>query len=356
MKIVFFPISCTPFHGKTLEEKPLSGVETAVVRLSAALDALGHEVTVLTSFRKFPSTKPRYVNIEEAALSLEPADLLIGVRNWEVFFKPPKAKKRLLWTGDSYTNLHTSGIGDLRVQRLFDYLLCVSEWQANTLCYHSGFPRRRAHILHNGVDLAEFSGRELRKRKRLIYTSNPQRGLVHLPLIFIRLKQKHPDLELHIFSNAALYDMSWPPIVSADLPHQALLNVLAKLPDCYVHGTVLQSQLAREYMKSAILAYPCIIPETSCIACIEAQAAGCVVVTSALGALEETVGDAGILIREEPGSEAYIEKYIEALDNLLTDDNAFNTLSQKALEKSAHNDWKIRAQELIQFAHEKLEL
>ena len=173
--------------------------------------------------------------------------------------------------------------------------------------------------------------------------------MVYLPLIFIRLKQKYPDLELHVFSNAALYDMSWPPVVAADLPHHALLNLLKGLPDCKVHGTVIQRELAREFMKSAILTYPCNCPETSCITVMEAQAAGCCVVTLLIGALEETVGEGGILIRDEPGSDLYLTHFSSAVEKLLTDDTFFQSLSKKALEYSRQSDWKMRAAELLNY-------
>lgn len=347
MKILFYPFNCAPFHGNTLEEKPIGGVETAVIRLAKALDALGQEVTVLTPMVKPPPSRPRYLH--EARMGLVGSvDILIVVRGWEAFAMPIKAKKKYLWTGDSYTNVHTAGIGDNRVVALFDGLLCVSNWQKEMLCSASGYPKKKVHILRNGVDLEEFSGSEQRVRKRLIYSSNPQRGLVYLPLVFLRLKQKHPDLELHVFSNAALFDMTWPPVVAGDMPHHALLNLMKGLPGCTVHGTVLQKELAREFMKSSILAYPSNFEETSCITVMEAQAAGCCVVTSSKGALAETVGQGGIIVEGEPGSDAFLDKYTEAVDRLLTDDSLFHNLSQKALEQSIECDWKKRAAELME--------
>lgn len=349
MKILFYPFNCSPFHGNTLNEKPIGGVETGVIRLAQALDALGHDVTVLTPVRHPPPSGPRYL-YEMQMDSIRSVDILIAVRGWEAFAAAFKAKKKFLWTGDSYKNLHTAGLGDKRVVQLFDGLLCVSNWQAETLCSASGYPMKKVHILRNGIDLSEFKGSETRVRKRLIYSSNPQRGLVYLPIVFLRLKQKHPDLELHVFSNAALFDMSWPPIVATDTPHHALLNLLKGLPGCTVHGTVLQKELAREFMKSSILAYPSNFEETSCISVMEAQAAGCCVVTSSKGALPETVGQGGIIVEGEPGSNAFLDKFTEAVDRLLTNDSLFQQISQRALDQSKERDWKKRAEELLEIA------
>lgn len=51
MKITFVADACVPFHGRTLEEQPLGGTETAVIRLAAALSERGHEVTVFTPLK-----------------------------------------------------------------------------------------------------------------------------------------------------------------------------------------------------------------------------------------------------------------------------------------------------------------
>ena len=165
MKILFYPVNCASFHGNTLEEKPIGGVETAVIRLAKALDALGHDVTVFTSLRDPPPSRPRYLNAEQGFKTIGPVDLMIAVRSWEGFWNSFPAKIKLLWSGDSYTNIHTTGLGDPRVMALFDGLLCVSEWQAETLCSASGYPKGKVHILRNGVDLSEFDGQEARVRK-----------------------------------------------------------------------------------------------------------------------------------------------------------------------------------------------
>ncbi len=75
--------------------------------------------------------------------------------------------------------------------------------------------------------------------------------------------------------------------------------------------------MAREFMKSAILCYPNTFAETSCITAMEAQAAGCAIVTSKLAALPETVANAGIMIEGEPGSPAYLDSFSTAVDVFL---------------------------------------
>jgi glycosyltransferase involved in cell wall biosynthesis len=358
LKIVFYPVSCLPFHGKTLEEKPMGGLEAAVIHFSEALAQLGHEVIILShlkpevlfnsQLKHLPPSKAKYIHVKQGK-DLTNIDLFVVVRGFEGLSFPIKARKTFLWTGDSSTNIHTIGLGDPRIFKQMDGVFFVSDWQRETMCEASGLPLAKAFILRNGVHLGDFLGEEKRMRKRLIYASNPQRGLIHLPGIYLNLKRFHPELELHLFCNAALFDMTWPPKIARDIPHEALLNLIGSIPGCFVHGTILQMQLARELMKSAILTYPCHIPETSCMVALEAQAAGCAIVTSSIGGLPETVGEAGILVNGDPTSEAYLKTFTEALDQLLKDDSLFKQLSEAGKKRSLSSDWKNRALEWLDF-------
>ena len=165
------------------------------------------------------------------------------------------------------------------------------------------------------------------------------------------LKERHPDLELHIFGGFNTYSNTWPPRPEAYMwtDYKELLRVMPKIQGCFVHESLPQKLLAREYMKSGIMTYPNIIPETSCITAMEAQAGGCAIVMSELGGEKETVGDAGILLKETPGTEEYSHKYIDTVDRLLTDNELYEKLVARGKERAKSFDWKIRAFELLDY-------
>ena len=96
-------------------------------------------------------------------------------------------------------------------------------------------------------------------------------------------------------------------------------------------------------MRSSILCYPNTFEETSCITALEAQAAGCAIVTSAFGALPETVGEGGILIGGEPGTPAYLDQFSEALDTLLTDDDALERCVAASRKRIERQTWSAIA-------------
>lgn len=351
MKILIFPGECCPFHGKTLEERPLGGTETAIIRLAEALHTLGEQVYVVTREKEAPPSNPPYIHYSEVE-KLGHFDAVLVVRDWKAAFIPFKANKIFLWTGDNWDNPHTFGIGDPRVHNHLQGLFTVSRWQADTLAESSGFPRQKISVLPNGVFLPYFQGQE-KRRKRMIYTATPERGLAHLIDIFPPLKVKHPDLELSVFSSFDRYLPEIPLVVRNDKPYLPLLEKLAQLPDVTIHQSVLQEELARELMQSTLFAYPSHFEETSCMSAMEAQAAGCVVVTSDLAALKETVGDAGIIISGDPASASYLQQFVEGCDRVLSEANLFRELSQKGVARAQSNSWIERGKLLITYVKGK---
>lgn len=352
VRIAFFASTVVPFHANTLNERPLGGTETGIIRLSNALQDLGHDVSVLVpqveaaepNALKFAprSSLPRY--LPHTIVESHPeVDAYISVRDWiPTMYKIP-AKLRLFWTGDSYDQFSNFGVGDKRVHSGIDYLLTVSEWHSARMSEESGFPRHKAWVLGNGIHPPYFEGSEKKVRKRLIYSSTPHRGLKHIPRLFSAVRKKHPDAEMHIFSSYKVYDQDH------ERDYASVFAELEKMKNVKLHGSIKQSELAREFMKSAILFYPCDFEETSCITAMEAQAAGCAILSTKLAALPETVGDAGILIDGKPGSGNYDDAYIEAATRILSDDELFQKLSQRGLERSKTMGWVQVAERFTEF-------
>jgi hypothetical protein len=84
----------------------------------------------------------------------------------------------------------------------------------------------------------------LRNRKKLIYSSNPDRGRDFLLKMFPRMLEKDPELELHIFS--------YYPAEIADRE-----EFRKEIPNVHYRGYVDQETLAKEYLSSGVWVYPC---------------------------------------------------------------------------------------------------
>lgn len=342
MDIFFFAGKCSPIHARSLDERPLGGTETGLIRVAEILQSRGHKVTVFTShpnplnFDSAPTYRPANQIMIAGA-----CDVFIAVQDWWPLFAPVQAKARWFWTGDGADQYINFGLGDRRVTGRIDRLLAVSNWHAHHLCAESGFPIERAFVVRNGVHLPWFAGSEPRQRRRLIYTSTPYRGLELVPSIYTELKNRCTDIELHVFSGLKVYDTDTPFTGPRQEEFDRLLPQLHALPDCTVHGNILQKDLSRELMRSGLYFYPNTWRETSCICCIEAKAAGCPIVTSAFGALPETVGGSGYVINEAPGSPAYQAAFVAACEKILNDHNVFEQLSNHGrTEACAAYSWE----------------
>ncbi|MCB0318123.1 MAG: glycosyltransferase family 4 protein [Bdellovibrionales bacterium] len=349
MKIGIFALAGVPFHANSLLERALGGTETGVIKLAESLYKLGHQVVVLTNHPNPPPSEPLYLK-HSAIPHLGELDVLIAVRNWLTAITYPKAKIKCLWTGDNHDQPVSFGIGDNRVIAGIDQLLVVSNWHKQTFCDNSGFPESKTFVLKNGIDPSRFEIDSKKHPKRLIYSSAPFRGLKLMPEIFEKILSKHPDAEFKVFSGETLY-----PLDSFSIKeYQLCKERLSKLKNCIVSEPITQVELAKEMKAASILAYPNTFEETSCITAIEAMAAGCVPITSSLGALPETIADAGCLIADKPGTVEFIENFVEKICYLFENKNELDKLAIAAMKRSKELTWEKSAVNLTQKLEELL--
>jgi glycosyltransferase involved in cell wall biosynthesis len=334
MRIGFFAENCLPFHANSLNERPLGGTETGVIRLAEQLCSMGHTVEVFTRFNhqsghtNQQTNVPKYLSPENIHKS-DIFDVLVLVKDYRpARFKLP-SKKVFYWTGDGPEQYINFGVGDQRMIKAINALLTVSEWQADVLCQSSGFPRDKAYFLGNGVHLPYFEGNPNKSGKKLFYASSPNRGLTIAYQTFKLVQKEHPDATLHVYAGFDVYNDHTPftgPLIDQFL---ALKELLSKDSSIVMHNNLIQKDLAQSIMNCSALFYPNQFVETSCIVALEAQAAGCPVIASNSGGLPETVSDRGILISGVPGSAEYILKFSQATINLLNDTETLARLSQR---------------------------
>jgi glycosyltransferase involved in cell wall biosynthesis len=344
MKISILCHSCLPFHSRTLENTPLGGTETGAIHFSKCLRDLGHEVFVFTNYENAMSDN--YFHTSQILNIAPSSDVVISVRDFKALAAFPNTKVRMLWTGDSYDQPFNIGMGDKRAAATIDLFLAVSEWHRQTLCDASGFPLEKSWVIKNGIDTSLFQDNSIEKnRKKLMYSSMPYRGFIYTPELYSQLYLKCPGIEYHAFTGFKVVN---------NLKNEQQINELEStvqklrtIPGFQYRGNVSQKQLAKEYLTAGILFYPNTFEETSCITAIEAMAAGCVPVTSKLGALPETVDEGGILIEGHPSLATYKEDFVNACHKLITDEKHFNEMSKKAKKQASTYDWSNVAKRFI---------
>ena len=370
MKFVFLAHMTTAFSGKTAEQKPMGGSESALFYLTRELARRGHAVTV---FNNCGDEAGIYDGVEFIPFTTlhdvvfysqkHKIDIFISFRYLPAFLFPIRAKKRIWWGHDDFSNvwyhgfpLNIFGSAFLRLagfltRKLCDELFVVSTWLGDICQKYLHFPKARIFVIRNGIYLPHFENLNMpRDPYRLIYSSVPDRGLDILLKIFPKIKAAVPLATLSVFCGLELGMLK-----ARDKQRATKLYDLAAQPGVTLHGNVPHRQLAEALSQSALFVYPshavpaaAFYAETSCIAAIEAQAAGTPVIASRRGALPETVEDkkTGILISGDPYSHDYQDKFVDAVINLLKDNVRRAAMSEAAKSRVfSYYGWDAIAKE-----------
>jgi glycosyltransferase involved in cell wall biosynthesis len=364
MNWVFLDFVGWDYDVATPLKSPLGGSQSAMCYLATALARHGQRVTTLTA-----TTKPRtidgvqclrYENIPAEVFA--PPDTMIVVLNGPADIATavrqaiPAGRALILWTQHAHDQPAMLPLRDSGCLALWDRIVCISDWQKSAFHQQLGVPLERIDVLRNAFGPAFanlFKGEnELAEAKshalRLAYTSTPFRGLDVLLACFPALHRRHPSCRLDVFSSMQVYGQP----ASAD-PYQPLYAQCRATAGIDYRGSISQPELAAELSRVTMLAYPSTFAETSCIAVMEALAAGLLVVTSDLGALPETCGGYARLV-PGPGpsrsQEQFAIDFARVVDHALTEaqTNRPQFMHDRFAQSQAINascNWDIRAAE-----------
>jgi len=295
MKIAFIdpiPWDYTPL---TPRERPLGGSQSALCYLAATLVDQGHEVALFNNL----AAPGHYAGIRCASLAqgidtgfLNDRDAVVvlnGAMGRQLRARGVKARL-VLWSQHAADQSAIAALKDINERLAWDGFFLVSEWQARNYEQNFGIRPERISILRNAVS-PPFQQLERRREPFfltgeppvLFYTSTPFRGLWLLLTAFPAIARAIPGVRLQVFSSMGVYQLNG----EAD-DYGVLYDLARALPGVEYRGSVPQAELAEALSAVDILAYPSVFAETSCIAAMEAMAAGALLLTTKLGALPET--------------------------------------------------------------------
>ena len=336
--IFFYQPHSIAFDGRTPRTRGLGGTESAIVYLAEALSRRGHRVVVLAHCEE-PGVYHgveyvRWETMPSRAVADRP-DVLVAVRDWRTIGQTRFAPLQMFWTGDAFDQQFVKTLANTEERGQIDFFMLQSDWHEETFHTHHGVPawqilRTRLGSAASASDMPVQEDTGTRRPRRLAYASTPFRGLDVLLDLFPRIRAACPDAELDVFSSMKVYGMN----AADDEATYGALYAKARQPGVRLVGTVPQFELARRLTQARVLAYPNHYAETFCIAAIEAEAAGCAVVTTQLGALPETVGDGGVCIAGTPQDAAYQDAFVAACVRLLKDDETWAAMSRRAFDRA----------------------
>jgi glycosyltransferase involved in cell wall biosynthesis len=229
--------------------------------------------------------------------------------------------KKILVCHDLAGDDEVAQLADVNYRKQFDKIVFVSNWQAQMYNLQLGIPYSEFVVIPNAIEPFT-ADREARKPKspdepiRLIYHTTPHRGLVLLCHAYEEFTNRFPDfkVELDVYSSFDVYGWG-----ERDTPYKPLFDHIKSLPGVTYHGFKPNSEVREALTKSDIFAYPCVWPETSCIAAIEALCSGNLMLYPNLAALPETVwmSDPVFQYQWTEKAQDHVNVFFTALTNLL---------------------------------------
>ena len=282
--------------------------------------------------------------------------------------RSPASIKRIdQWSGcerDAVLHLQDTRYPDLTPEVAVRYrtIVCVSDWHAeltarDTFGEHSwrqeAWPKQeggsgRIRRVYNWLDRSHFQAgidtgwQGVKQPFHFVYASSPDRGVVKLLELWPRVLDICPQATLAIFygwKGAARLgtgmDSHWN---KRYLESRRRYEALRHQKGIQEFGMVNHYQLALEYQKASVWAYPTDFHETGCLSACKARAAGAVPVTSALAALNETAACLQGTLVDRIGldgrhQEGYDEAWLEGVKKALAVSvEERQTMARKAVE------------------------
>ena len=223
-------------------------------------------------------------------------------------------RKSILWLHDLPNDPESQHLKDPESRKRFSKIVAVSDWQMQMYSVVLGLPYRESVVIKNAITPIDIHEKEFDGTVRIIYHTTPHRGLELLVPVFEELCKKHNNVVLDVFSSFSIYGWS-----QRDAPYEHLFERCRNHPKINYHGAVSNERIREELKRSHIFAYPCIWPETSCLAAIEAMSSMNTILCPNYAALPETTAGFANMYQwsEDPNEHANI--FFSHLDATITE-------------------------------------
>ncbi len=298
-------------YGTESLEKPLGGSETVFIILTEYLKKIEEiNLKIIYADTVFDHESIEY-------------DVVIAYRDPRPLFKF-NGKINAVFLQDMPNNYSIDMIRTLSQQGKLNKLIFLSHYQK--FAYLEKLKNidegRHCLMLDNCIDLTLFD-KSIKKENEFIYASAPNRGLDVLLDLWPEIHKQLPEYTLKLAGSVDMYN------IESNDPQQNterenFLQIGNELYNQEIEGVkwlggLKHADLIKEIEKSKCLLYPSTFPETCCHVVNLALHAGCIPVTSSLGALAEKIinEDTGLIINGSPGSPEFKQEYVNRVVDLI---------------------------------------
>ena len=253
-------------------------------------------------------------------------------------------KPNILWQQNSYDQPNLAPwFKDKDNHKKYDWYVFNSHWCYEKFRMMFDIPTHKCLVIKNAIDKIEPRKLDYTKGDpvKLIYTSTPWRGLNVLLAAMQLLNNK--NVHLDVYSSTQVYGDQFKEV--NDVKFQDLYNQAKSLKNVSYIGYKPNEFIKDNLKNYHMFIYPNIWEETSCIAAIEAMAAGLYCVTTDYGALFETGAE---FITYVPFEKDYIRlahtiaSVIDVAADRLGDDGIKDHLKMQIEYTNKFYSWDLR--------------
>jgi glycosyltransferase involved in cell wall biosynthesis len=334
MSRIVFADMTDAYDGRTLDERPLGGTESSVIRLARALAARGHDVSVHTHC----NDAIEHDGVRWRPLSHPPdmpCQLYVAVQQPCLLGFVANPARRAIWVLWQPNNLkHYKQIWRMWRYRPIPILMSRSQQQR-----YSPFlpPRQRDILLPLGLpdDVRHLPPLAEPPPRRAIFASNPSRNLHRLVRIWAEMiLPRVPDAVLDVYGVNRLDQTKggWEEWEDGYLPSG--LDAAAKA-SVRIHPPLTRADLRQAMRQARVMPYLGHKSEAFCLTLAEAQSLGLPAVVARVGALPERVID-GVTGFHRDGDAGFAEATIA----LLIDDVLWRRQHEEALALQQGWSWR----------------
>ena len=151
------------------------------------------------------------------------------------------------------------------------------------------------------------------------------------------------DIHFHVYSNFDIYGWG-----DRNKPFESLYERCRQHPGITYHGTVSNDEIRDALENAHIFAYPSVWQETSCIAAIEALAAGCLTVAPNYAALPETCANFAFMYGFNENRMDHANLFVNVLYQAIASYRNESTQKMLNMQTNYFNtfyNWDLRTQE-----------
>ena len=276
--------------------------------------------------------------------SFKDINLILNNTNYDLI---EKDKINILWMHHFVNQKEAINLGSKDFINKLDWIVYNSNWNFEQHIKYFKVPKNKSIVIRNAIEKINFIEKP-KDKISLIYHTTPWRGLKILLKVFKNLNLE--NVELNVCSSTIIYGKKFDSILGKN--YDELFSECKNTKNVNYFGFLKNEKIIEQLKKVHIFAHPSIWPETSCIAAIESMAAGCEVVTTNLGALNETCSPFGKIINFEKNPEELEKNYSKALLDSIKNFWSDKTQTKLKLQRDKINStysWEVRSSEWKNF-------